>query len=113
MLARVFWLVTSLLAPLGSTSPTPRHGVVHEKRDAAPAGWAARERLNPDTKIPLRIGLKQRNLDLGGLYLDEVSNPRSAKYARHWTAEQVMDVFSPRLVENKSAPSCMKSCVWI
>lgn len=99
MLAPIFWL-TSLFA-LGSASPAPlaaRH-VVHEKRDAAPAGWVARTRLGGDTRLPLRIGLKQRNLELGGEFLDEVSNPRSAKYARHWTAQQVMDVFSPRSVQ--------------
>lgn len=98
MLVRVIWL--ACLLALGSASPTPlaaRH-VIHEKRDVAPPGWVARSRLGADVRIPLRIGLKQRNLELGGMYLDEVSNPRSPKYASHWTAEQVMDVFSPRLV---------------
>lgn len=101
MLSPILWWTSLLLlllaAPLGTASPAPstRH-VVHEKRDAAPPGWVVRDRLAGTTRLPLRIGLRQRNLERGAAFLDEVSNPRSAKYARHWTAEQVMEAFSPR-----------------
>lgn len=97
MLAHIFCLASLLAWGSGSPTPSaPRQHVIHEKRDAAPPGWTARTRLSADTRIPLRIGLKQRNLELGGMYLDEVSNPRSDKYAQHWTAKRVMETFSPR-----------------
>lgn len=85
------------LVIVGHASPVERghNHVVHEKRDIAPSGWAIRERLSHDTRLPLRIGLKQRNLHLGPQYLDQVSNPQSKNYAKHWSAEQIRDMFSP------------------
>lgn len=85
------------LALLGSASPTSHRSdhIIHEKRSGPPAGWQARDRVDGDIKVPLRIGLKQRNLHLGAQFLDEVSNPRSSKYGQHWTADDIIDMFSP------------------
>lgn len=88
------------LAVLGSASPTSTRSthVVHEKRSSPPSGWQARDRVDGNIKVPLRIGLKQRNLHLGSQFLDEVSNPRSSKYGQHWSADEIIDMFSPRYV---------------
>lgn len=90
--------VFSFLVTVGfslPSQPVSSH-VVHEKRGLLPSGWTAREKLDGEVRLPLRIGLKQQNLELGPHLLDEVSNPLSDKYAQHWTAQQVKDMFSPR-----------------
>ncbi|PSR80478.1 peptidase S8/S53 domain-containing protein [Coniella lustricola] len=89
-------LVLASLAVVGSASPAaaPSH-VVHEKRDKIPSGWQARDRVEGHIKMPLRVGLKQRNLDMGPSYLDEVSNPHSSKYGQHWSADEIIDMFAP------------------
>ncbi|GAB7350004.1 hypothetical protein MBLNU459_g0680t2 [Dothideomycetes sp. NU459] len=43
----------------------------------------------------MRIGLTQRNLDSGYDLLMEVSSHDSPKYGKHYTAEQVADLFAP------------------
>lgn len=44
----------------------PHSHTVHEKRDVGiPKQWVKRERLSADNRLPMRIGLKQRNLHLG------------------------------------------------
>lgn len=50
----------------------PNSHVVHEKRDVTPSRWVKREKLSPRDVLPMRIGLKQRNLDLGHDFLMEV-----------------------------------------
>lgn len=96
MLLSILLRFISLVA-VGRTSPSPANRyVVHERRNLLPSGFVTRERLDPSVKIPLRIGLKQRNLHLASQLLDEVSHPQSGKYARYWTPQQVVDQFSPR-----------------
>lgn len=93
------FVVLASLAVLGATSPVARSShVVHEKRSAPPSGWQARDRVEGHIKVPLKIGLKQRNLDMGAHYLDEVSRPGSAKYGQHWTPKEIVEMFSPRSV---------------
>ncbi|KAK3940912.1 peptidase S8/S53 domain-containing protein [Diplogelasinospora grovesii] len=78
-----------------SASPTPGHHVVHEKRSSPPPAWTKQERADGNMRLPLRIGLKQRNLHHADEFLDSVSNPKSSKYASYWTAEDVADMFAP------------------
>ncbi|KAJ8701660.1 hypothetical protein PTI98_000424 [Pleurotus ostreatus] len=66
---------------------------VHEKR----AEFLSPKMRRPpqDLAFPLRIGLKQRNLeDLPG-HLLAVSDPSSPTYGRHWPPERVVEAFSP------------------
>lgn len=97
---RCYSLITLVtLALLGSASPTTSRRsshIVHEKRSSSSAGWQVRDRVDGNIKVPLRIGLKQRNLHLGAQFLDEMSNPRSSKYGQHWTADEIFEMFSPR-----------------
>jgi hypothetical protein len=46
--------------------------VVHEKRGALQSRWARGNPVDPDHVLPVRIGLKQRNLARGMDYLLEV-----------------------------------------
>ncbi|OCL03888.1 subtilisin-like protein [Glonium stellatum] len=45
--------------------------------------------------LPVRVGLKQRNLEHAHKYLDEVSNPASSKYGKHWSVEEITKTFAP------------------
>ncbi|KAK8110251.1 Pro-kumamolisin [Apiospora kogelbergensis] len=86
------------LASLISASPASRryaHHVVHEKRHQLPEGWAKRDKVDGRAVLPLRIGLKQRNLGRADELLDEVSNPMSGNYAQHWSARKIADMFAP------------------
>ena len=43
----------------------------------------------------MRIGLTQSNLDNGPDYLMGVSHPDSPKYGKHYTVEEVTELFAP------------------
>lgn len=43
----------------------------------------------------MRNGLTQSNLDKGHELFMDVSDPASARYARHYIAEEVIDIFAP------------------
>jgi len=72
--------------------------VVHEKRHAAPFGWESLGAVKRDGVLPMRIALKQRNIDTGYSHLMDVSHPESTNFGKHWTAKEVADMFSPRSV---------------
>lgn len=50
----------------------PMGDVIHEKRDHLPSHIAKRSAVAADTLVPIRIALKQRNLDKGMDYLMDV-----------------------------------------
>jgi tripeptidyl-peptidase-1 len=58
-------LAGAIAAPTGSQ-------VIHEKRDTSNPRWIKREAVSPTTKVPVRIALKQNNLDKGMDYLLDV-----------------------------------------
>jgi tripeptidyl-peptidase I len=65
---------------------------VHEKRDISTSSlqWKRSDvKLDRRTTIPMSIALTQRNLEYGPDYLMDVSNPTSANYGKHWSAEEV------------------------
>ncbi|KAI0048067.1 subtilisin-like protein [Auriscalpium vulgare] len=82
--------------PLVLAHPSPRAAhVVHEQRAAEPVGWSKVRRLEAHAVLPLRIGLKQRNLDTLSELLDAISHPDSPMYGQHWSADQVARHFAP------------------
>jgi len=95
-----FQLLVAISAAAVSASPTWTRGdhVVHERRSKLPSGWTKREAVKGDFVLPLRVGLRQSNLDRAEEFLDKVSNPTSADYGKHWTAKEVVDMFAPRFV---------------
>ena len=102
-------LFAGLLVPLvqrTTASPAPhlqrRFGdfVVHEKRafnDELDARGEAslHRRLESHVTIPLRIALKQGNLDALPGHLLSVSDPSSSSYGQHWTQERIIEAFAP------------------
>jgi tripeptidyl-peptidase I len=51
----------------------PHYGLaVHERRQAPHREWIKRDRISPRAKLPVRIGLKQRNLEKGYDFLMDV-----------------------------------------
>ncbi|KAI1435443.1 peptidase S8/S53 domain-containing protein [Xylaria sp. CBS 124048] len=69
--------------------------VVHEKRDELPVHWTKVSDASGNTSIPLRIALKQSNLENAEEYMRQVSHPASDKYGQFWTPEQVIAAFAP------------------
>jgi tripeptidyl-peptidase-1 len=102
---------TSLAIPTANTATTYH---LHEKR-AEGSGWQKQSRAVGDVTLPLRIGLRQSNLENADKYLWEVSNPKSTKFGtscgpsfvlekipdvchaagKHWTADEVAKAFAP------------------
>jgi tripeptidyl-peptidase-1 len=80
-----------------------RHGdfILHEKRPDYP-DWKLYQRLESHVNIPLRIGLKQQNLDSISDYLMAVADPDSPTYGQHWSQEEVVKVFAPSSQTNET-----------
>ncbi|EGX93586.1 protease S8 tripeptidyl peptidase I, putative [Cordyceps militaris CM01] len=71
----------------------PSQHVQHERRSYQTVVKRAAARSS--VEVPVRIALKQRNLERGMDLLMEVSDPSSAKYGQHYSPEQVVDTFAP------------------
>ncbi len=69
--------------------------VLHEKRDVLHPAWKVHSRAPRDYVMPMRFALKQRNLEHAERYILEVSDPASPSFGKHWTAQQVADMFAP------------------
>lgn len=83
-------------APTQSTRLVPRSYTRHEKHERHHlTGWKRAERPRPDQKLPMRIGLKQSNLDRAHDMLMDIASPDSPNYGRHLTVDQVTDLFAP------------------
>ena len=87
-------LTTGALAvPVSSGSDSDKL-VVHEKLQSQ-ARWIKKEAVDSNMKVPVRIALKQRNLDSGMDLLMKVSDPKSSDYGKHYSADKVVSTFSP------------------
>ncbi|CAD6569007.1 MAG: Tripeptidyl-peptidase sed1 [Alectoria sarmentosa] len=96
------------IALTATAAPTFTSHVVHEKRQSEPLNWAKYSRVDPSTILPIRIGLRQSNLDNGPGLLDEVSNPASSRYGQHYTAEEIHDIFAPQEKTVKSVSAWLQ-----
>ncbi|UNI14693.1 Tripeptidyl-peptidase I [Purpureocillium takamizusanense] len=87
----------------GLSAPAVSHGggahVLHQKRsdETHHDVWVKREPADPATRVPVRIALKQRNLERGMDLVLEVSDPThgSGKYGQWYSREQIIDLFAP------------------
>lgn len=87
-----FLPVIALLSTVSLTMATIH--VVHEKRDGEPTAWIRHERADTNAILPLRIGLKQSNLEHMHKFVDDISNPKSANFGKqHWT-EDIYEAFT-------------------
>ena len=80
---------------LASGVTNPPH-VIHETRDTS-LDANNHVRADGDAIFTLKIGLQQNNLDRGELFLMDTSHPTSQFYGKHWSAQQVIDIFSPSI----------------
>ncbi|KAH6868439.1 peptidase S8/S53 domain-containing protein [Alternaria rosae] len=48
-----------------------------------------------DVLLAVRIELKQQNLEHGARFVQDISDPTSPNFGKHWTAEQVNKKFAP------------------
>jgi len=65
----------SVVAAIGAiinAAPAPSRHILHEERSTPSRDWVKSARIEKDAVIPMRIGLKQTNLDKGYDYLMEV-----------------------------------------
>lgn len=77
-------------------APHPAAHVLHESRDYLPASWSRKDgHLRTDDRLPMRIGLTQSNLEKGHQMLMDVSSPYSSNYGKHYSKEEVAEVFAP------------------
>ncbi len=87
---RVSLVVLCAFAASAAALPASTRYVVHEKRGNE-ASWSEVSHTKPDKRItlPVRIGLKQTNLDQGHDILMDIAHPDSKNYGKHWNAQQV------------------------
>lgn len=95
MLFKSCLLAVFTLAALTETAPSIGSHVLHEKRHSTAKRWVKRGHLDANIILPVRIGLKQTGLEKGHDFLMDVSHPDSPNYAKHWTAAEVAEAFSP------------------
>ncbi|KAK2072007.1 hypothetical protein P8C59_006386 [Phyllachora maydis] len=93
-------LVSAVLAVTGGglaadTSLPPTHRLHERHLPHWGKHWAQKDRVPGSTLLPMRIGLKQSNLDKGAELLMDISDPHSANYGKHLTADEVTDLFAP------------------
>lgn len=75
--------------------PQPTEYQIHGQRINSHA-WTKQSKPEFERIIPIKIALAQQNLEKGSEWLDEVSNPASNSYGKHWTPEQVIEAFRPQ-----------------
>ena len=91
---RCSWLFAAGILSITTTAiPSSRH-VVHEERPGH-GSWMRRSKLDSDTILPMRIGLRQQNLHRADEFLMDVSHHESPNFGKHWTPQQIADTFSP------------------
>ncbi|TWU78818.1 hypothetical protein ED733_007331 [Metarhizium rileyi] len=71
--------------------------MVHEQRGGSHSHeqWTKGEPASGSLVVPVRIGLKQSNLEKADGHLLEVSDPASPKYGQHFNTQQIVDLFAP------------------
>jgi tripeptidyl-peptidase I len=100
MFASLFLFTFLLDGALGVSRRFLAHTVV-EERKVIPNGWNKRslsDAVDFDKKsiaLPMRINLRQSNLDRAEDLLMDVSSPSSENYSNHYTPNQIVDLFAP------------------
>lgn len=60
-----------------------------------PEGWRLHSRMHPDRVLPMRIALKQSQIDKLESHLMKISNPGSEHFGQHWSHEEILKTFAP------------------
>lgn len=74
----------------------PDTHILHERQmDHWKHTWQKKGKVKSSVLLPMRIGLRQNNLEEGHELLMERADPNSPKYGKHMTAREVIDLFAP------------------
>lgn len=76
---RLSFAAAAAFAGLAAAVPTANHAV-HEKINGQPIAWTKGARAPKNQPLPVRVALKQRNLDNLDQYVDEVADPDSPNF---------------------------------
>ncbi len=93
-----------------AAAATGSHAVVHERRGdhhAHTGLWKRHSRAPAHHVLPMKVGLKQRNLENTHLFVMDVADPASPNFGKHWSAERVAKTFAS--AEETSA----KTIAWL
>ena len=91
---RLSWLfAVGILSRTITAIASSRHVVHEERRDGN--CWIRRSKLESETILPMRIGLKQQNLHRAEEFLMDVSHHESPNFGKHWSQQQIADTFAP------------------
>ncbi|KAJ5319748.1 hypothetical protein N7508_000031 [Penicillium antarcticum] len=91
---KILILLLGLAAVVSLAVPT-QYYELHERRDSTPSSWMEAKKLDGKVSLPVRIGLKQSNLEYGHELLMDLSNPLSSRYGQHLSSNEVHDLFAP------------------
>ncbi|KAJ6542704.1 peptidase S8/S53 domain-containing protein [Mycena capillaripes] len=92
----MFTLALAFVTGLSLVSSSARSVSVHEQRTGIARGWSRIGRSVPSNALlPLKIGLKQSNIDKLHDRLLDVSHPDSENYGKHWTPDEIKAYFRP------------------
>ncbi|KAI0054617.1 family S53 protease [Artomyces pyxidatus] len=69
---------------------------LHESRDSVPNGFTRNGPAPGDTPLPLRLALKQNNIEGLQDVLMDISTPSSANYGQHLSLEEVNEYVAPK-----------------
>jgi tripeptidyl-peptidase-1 len=107
----LFFILLSSALTLGVSiaAPTPHTSHIRHEKRAQGTQLVRRERPPPITILPVRIGISQKNLDVGHERLMEISDPNSDKYGQHLSAKEVGDLFRPSSEDVDSIRSWLHS----
>jgi len=84
-------LLAALLAAVGEGRST-----MLESLPLKPDGWTRLRDATPETKLKLRIALKQPDAELFERTLYEVSDPAHPRYGKHLSRDQLSTLLAPR-----------------
>ena len=82
--------LVAAFAGFASALPSAEPHILPEKRDGLPVAWRHHSRAERSTVLPVRIGLKQRNLEHGSRYVADVADPKSPNFGMfypQWPAD--------------------------
>ena len=71
--------------------------IIHERRTEPLHNVVDRKRVEPDTFLPMRIGLRhnEKALSESEAWLMDVADPKSPNFGRHWSQKDVIEAFRP------------------
>lgn len=73
--AAAVFMLTCSAAPTASS----KHAL-HEKREGKPHAWEKRDRALADHVMPIRLALRERNIENADSYILDVADPRSPNF---------------------------------